>query len=38
MIIGITGPSGSGKTTLLDRIRRCGGLVLDCDEIYHGLL
>lgn len=38
MIIGITGGSGCGKTTLLSLIRAHGGLVLDCDEIYHDLL
>ena len=38
MIIGITGGSGCGKTTLLNVIRDKGGLVLDCDAIYHGLL
>ena len=38
MIIGITGGSGSGKTTLLHIIREQGGLVLDCDAIYHQLL
>ena len=38
MIIGITGGTGCGKTTLLDMIRRQGGLVLDCDAIYHELL
>ena len=38
MIIGITGGTGCGKTTLLDVIRAKGGLVLDCDEIYHELL
>jgi len=38
MIIGITGPTGSGKTSLLELIRQHGGLVLDCDAIYHNLL
>ena len=38
MILGITGGTGCGKTTLLNLIREQGGLVLDCDEIYHGLL
>ena len=38
MIIGITGGTGCGKTTLLDLIRQQGGLVLDCDAIYHQLL
>ena len=38
MIIGITGGTGCGKTTLLDVIREQGGLVLDCDAIYHELL
>ncbi len=38
MILGITGGSGSGKTTLLAEIVKLGGLVLDCDGIYHALL
>ena len=38
MIIGITGGSGCGKTTLLNLIRDRGGLILDCDAIYHELL
>ena len=38
MIIGITGGTGSGKSTLLSMIAAHGGLVLDCDEIYHQLL
>lgn len=37
-IIGITGGSGSGKTTLLGAVGARGGLVLDCDAIYHQLL
>ena len=38
MIIGITGGTGCGKTTLLNQIQELGGLVLDCDWIYHELL
>ena len=38
MILGITGGSGCGKTTLLKQVQALGGLVLDCDEIYHRLL
>ena len=38
MIIGITGGTGCGKTTLLRAIEARGGLVLDCDAIYHQLL
>jgi len=38
MIIGITGGTGCGKTTLLELIAQLGGLVLDCDAIYHGLV
>lgn len=38
MIIGITGGTGSGKSTLLQLIAQQGGLVLDCDAIYHQLL
>ena len=38
MILGITGGTGCGKTTLLMAIKDLGGLVLDCDAIYHRLL
>ena len=38
MIIGITGGTGCGKTTALNAIRQLGGVVLDCDQIYHQLL
>ena len=38
MIIGITGGTGCGKTTLLSVIEEQGGLVIDCDQLYHQLL
>lgn len=38
MIIGITGGTGCGKTTALKVFEELGGLVLDCDQIYHRLL
>ena len=38
MIIGITGGTGCGKTTLLKEIEAMGGVILDCDAIYHRLL
>ena len=38
MILGITGGTGCGKTTLLKVIAEKGGLILDCDAIYHQLL
>ena len=38
MILGITGGTGCGKTTLLRCIAAQGGLILDCDAIYHELL
>ena len=38
MILGITGGTGCGKTTLLNVIAEKGGLILDCDAIYHQLL
>ena len=38
IILGITGPTGSGKTTALQRIQARGGVILDLDAVYHGLL
>ena len=38
MVIGITGGTGCGKTTALQAIEELGGLVMDCDRIYHELL
>ena len=38
LVIGITGGTGCGKTTLLKLIAEQGGLILDCDAIYHELL
>ena len=38
MILGITGGTGCGKTTLLREIEALGGVIFDCDAIYHGLL
>ena len=37
-VVGLTGGTGCGKTTALEAVKRRGGLVLDCDEIYHDLL
>ena len=38
MIIGITGGTGCGKTTALQTIEQLGGMVIDCDKVYHDLL
>ncbi len=38
MIVGITGGTGCGKTTALRAFAELGGVVLDCDVIYHELL
>lgn len=38
MILGITGGTGCGKTTLLSLVAEQGGLVIDCDKLYHQLL
>lgn len=37
-VLGLTGPTGCGKTTALREIEKAGGLVLDCDRLYHELL
>ena len=37
-ILGITGGTGCGKSTLLGVIERLGGIVIDCDKVYHHLL
>ena len=36
-VIGITGGTGGGKTTALGAIRELGGIIIDCDEVYHRL-
>jgi dephospho-CoA kinase len=38
MIIGITGGTGCGKTTALQTIAHLGGIIIDCDKVYHDLL
>ena len=37
-VIGITGGTGTGTTTAMEVVRELGGAVVDCDEVYHGLL
>ena len=37
-VLGITGGTGSGKTTALRAVEELGGLVIDCDAVYHELL
>jgi len=36
-VIGITGPTGAGKTTVLNVLSDMGGVILDCDAVYHEL-
>jgi len=38
IVIGITGGSGTGKTTALQAINDLGGVIIDCDAVYHTLL
>lgn len=37
-VIGITGPTGAGKTTVLNVLAQLGGVIADCDAVYHELL
>ena len=37
-VLGITGGTGGGKTTALQAVEEQGGLVIDCDAVYHELL
>jgi dephospho-CoA kinase len=37
-VIGIVGGTGAGKTTALGELAAMGGVLLDCDAIYHELL
>jgi len=37
-VLGITGGTGCGKTTALACVQELGGMVIDCDEVYHRLL
>ncbi len=37
-VLGITGGTGCGKSTLLGVIEKLGGIVIDCDKVYHHLL
>lgn len=37
-VFGITGGTGGGKTTALNVVKNLGGLIIDCDEVYHELL
>ena len=38
VVIGITVGTGSGKTSALNAIRDLGGVVIDCDAVYHEML
>ena len=38
LVIGITGPTGAGKTTALHCLEHMGGVIIDCDALYHQML
>ena len=38
VVFGITGGTGAGKTSALNVLARMGGMVIDCDAVYHTLL
>lgn len=38
IVIGLTGGTGAGKSSALAVLRDLGAVVLDCDQVYHGML
>ena len=38
VVLGITGCTGAGKSTALEVIEELGGVVIDCDKVYHQML
>ena len=38
VVLGLTGGTGAGKTSALNAIRQMGGLIIDCDAVYHEML
>ena len=38
VVLGLTGGTGAGKTSALNAIRAMGGMVIDCDAVYHEML
>lgn len=38
IVLGLTGGTGAGKSSALAVLRKLGGVVLDCDQVYHQML
>ena len=38
VVLGLTGGTGAGKTSALNAVRDLGGMVIDCDAVYHEML
>ena len=38
VVLGITGCTGAGKSTALEVIEELGGVIIDCDKVYHQML
>lgn len=38
VVLGITGGTGAGKTNALKAIEDLGGVIVDCDKVYHQML
>ncbi|MBR5470838.1 MAG: threonylcarbamoyl-AMP synthase [Oscillibacter sp.] len=38
VVLGITGCTGAGKSTALEVLEELGGVVIDCDKVYHQML
>ena len=38
LVFGLTGGTGAGKTSALQALEKLGGVIIDCDAVYHEML